>query len=231
MTSGPDPNPGPNPDPNPGVNPGPNPGLNHRKMPMFPLGSVLFPGQLLPLQIFEPRYHVMMTEVLAHDGQFGVVLIDRGSEVGGGDHRTDVGCVATVEEARVIDESRVGIVARGSHRVRINEWLADDPYPAAMVEPVIDRERTAEIPPATMHACRSQLERLVALVAPGTQILLPELAPRALADHVSARFGFGPFDAQRLLATYSAIEQFDVLNGLLADAIAFIELQRSSPLE
>ena len=54
-------------------------------MPMFPLGTVLFPHALLPLRVFEPRYREMTARVLREDGEFGVVLIERGSEVGGGD--------------------------------------------------------------------------------------------------------------------------------------------------
>ncbi|HEX5095168.1 MAG TPA: LON peptidase substrate-binding domain-containing protein, partial [Acidimicrobiia bacterium] len=57
---------------------------------MFPLGTVLFPHALLPLQVFEPRYRVMMRNLLDGEREFGVVLIERGSEVGGGDVRFDV---------------------------------------------------------------------------------------------------------------------------------------------
>ena len=56
-------------------------------VPMFPLGNVLFPSIGLPLRIFEPRYVQMLRECMATDGEFGTVLIERGSEVGGGDHR------------------------------------------------------------------------------------------------------------------------------------------------
>ena len=65
-----------------------------RVMPMFPLGTVLFPHALLPLHVFEPRYRVMTERVLKATREFGVVLIERGSEVGGGDTRFDVGTVA-----------------------------------------------------------------------------------------------------------------------------------------
>jgi uncharacterized protein len=57
--------------------------------PMFPLGMVLFPGQVLPLNVFEARYRQMITDCLARQQhQFGVVLIERGSEVGGRDMRS-----------------------------------------------------------------------------------------------------------------------------------------------
>src|SRR5690606_26109954 len=71
------------------------------QLPAFPLGSVLLPGMALPLRIFEPRYRQMIRTVLdAEPYEFVVVLIERGSEVGGGETRADVGCVAQVVEAR-----------------------------------------------------------------------------------------------------------------------------------
>ena len=67
-----------------------------RPMPMFPLGTVLFPYAVLPLRVFEPRYRVMTRRCLDGDREFGVVLIERGSEVGGGDVRFGVGTIARI---------------------------------------------------------------------------------------------------------------------------------------
>ena len=67
---------------------------------MFPLGTVLFPYATLPLHVFEPRYRVLVHDCLASDApEFGVVLIERGSEVGGGDVRFRTGTVARLVEA------------------------------------------------------------------------------------------------------------------------------------
>ena len=63
---------------------------------MFPLGTVLLPFAHLPLHIFEPRYRALVKDCLAGDGEFGVVLIERGHEVGGGDVRFGVGTVARI---------------------------------------------------------------------------------------------------------------------------------------
>jgi Lon protease-like protein len=67
-------------------------------IPMFPLGSVLLPGGLLPLHVFEPRYRQMIIDCLAADGEpeFGQALITHGREAGGGDERAMVGTVAQV---------------------------------------------------------------------------------------------------------------------------------------
>ena len=66
--------------------------------PMFPLESVRLPGESLPLRIFEPRYGVLVRDALAApDPVFGVVLIEAGREVGGGDRRLDVGALAHID--------------------------------------------------------------------------------------------------------------------------------------
>ena len=80
---------------------------------MFPLSSVLFPGAELPLHVFEPRYRELTDDCLAGDGEFGVVLIARGSEVGGGDQRFGVGTVAHIEAASPFDDGRWALLAEG----------------------------------------------------------------------------------------------------------------------
>ena len=96
---------------------------------MFPLSTVLFPEAGLPLHVFEERYRTLMAHCLESDGEFGVVLITRGSEVGGGDERVDVGTVARIANVAELDDGRMLVVATGVRRVRVEEWLPDDPYP------------------------------------------------------------------------------------------------------
>lgn len=103
------------------------------ELPMFPLGSVLFPGAVLPLHIFEIRYQQMLNAVLEADRRFGVVLITRGSEVGGGEARSEVGTVAVIDDYQRYDDGRAAVVSTGTERIEIVEWLADDPFPRAMV--------------------------------------------------------------------------------------------------
>lgn len=103
------------------------------RMPMFPLQSVLFPRAVLPLQIFEARYLQLVEDVLDGDRRFGVVLIARGPEVGGGDQREAVGTVARVVRVAALDDDRLTLVALGEQRLKVVDWLPDDPYPAATV--------------------------------------------------------------------------------------------------
>ena len=102
-------------------------------LPMFPLGSVLFPHMPLSLRIFEERYVVMLSRVLQEDvSEFGVVLIERGQEVGGGEHRFGIGTVARIVQIEA-SEGYIALVAEGQRRVRVDEWLDDDPHPRADV--------------------------------------------------------------------------------------------------
>ncbi len=115
-------------------------------MPMFPLGSVLFPSMVLPLHVFEPRYRALAEEVTSDfsNGEFGVALIERGHEVGGGDVRSMVGTVAKVLEHERYDDGRFALVCVGTRRIRIAAWLPDDPFPVALVEPIEDEPATDE---------------------------------------------------------------------------------------
>lgn len=102
-------------------------------LPMFPLQAVLFPGGRLPLQVFEPRYVAMTRHCLATDRRFGVVLIARGPEVGGGDERTATGTIAVIDRAVALPAGRIGLLAHGTERIHVERWLPDDPYPRAVV--------------------------------------------------------------------------------------------------
>lgn len=103
-------------------------------IPMFPLGSVLFPAMPLALQVFEERYLKMMGSVLEDESsEFGVVLIERGSEVGGGDKRFDLGTTARVLQIEAPD-GPLQVLARGGQRFRVTKWLEEDPYPRAEIE-------------------------------------------------------------------------------------------------
>ena len=106
---------------------------------MFPLGTALLPGGELPLRVFEPRYRQMVGDHIEEsDGRstvrFGVVLIARGSEVGGGEVRCEVGTMTLADVTDRLPDGRALLSGTGTHRFRIVEWLPDDPYPRARIE-------------------------------------------------------------------------------------------------
>lgn len=103
---------------------------------MFPLASVVFPGTELPLHVFERRYQQLARDVLCGTKEFGICLISRGSEVGGGDERVRVGTKVRIELAAPLEGDRWILVTRGVERFRVLRWLEDDPYPRALVEPL-----------------------------------------------------------------------------------------------
>src|SRR3978361_194548 len=95
--------------------------------PMFPLGSVLFPSMPLPLRVFEPRYLAMLSEILPDEpSEFAVVLIERGSEVGGGEHSFPIGTIAQITDLDAAEDFIV-LVAEGTHRIQVESWLGGDP--------------------------------------------------------------------------------------------------------
>lgn len=100
---------------------------------MFPLSAVLFPHTPVALRIFEERYLVMLGRLLDDDEpQFGVVLIERGSEAGGGEQRFTIGTMARITNV-MAKESDIQLIAVGGARVEVSAWLDDDPYPTATV--------------------------------------------------------------------------------------------------
>jgi Lon protease-like protein len=133
------------------------------QLPMFPLGSVLFPHMPLSLRIFEERYVVMLSRVLQQEpSEFGVVLIERGHEVGGGlEQRFALGVVAQIVQLEA-QEGSIGLIAQGGARIAVSEWLPDDPHPAAVVEelPALEwSEEDAELLARAEQVVRRALAR------------------------------------------------------------------------
>ena len=107
-------------------------------MPMFPLGSVLMPAMPLSLRIFEERYLKLLGDLIGQENpEFGVVAIERGQEIGGGEKRLGFGTLASVTDIGTLDQF-YGLESIGSQRFRVNAWLPDDPYPMADIDFIPD---------------------------------------------------------------------------------------------
>ena len=184
---------------------------------MFPLSAVLFPEAGLPLHVFEERYRSLMTHCLEADGEFGVVLIARGSEVGGGDERVDVGTVARIANVAELDDGRMLVVATGVRRVRVAEWLSDDPYPRALVDDLPDGAATCS--GDVLAGAEGSLRRLRSLLSElGDVPALPH-SLRISGDQEEVGWQLcdmaplASLDQQRLLAA----DGLEARMGLLAD--------------
>ena len=119
------------------------------ELPLFP-PSVLFPGRPLPLRTFEERYKLMVRELLESRGEFGVILIREGQEVGSGAKPHNFGTLARIEECEELQGGRFALDARGTRRFKLVRMLSPRPYPYGQVE-VID-DSTPENTPQLRHA-------------------------------------------------------------------------------
>ena len=204
-------------------------------LPMFPLGTVLVPKAVVPLHVFEPRYQTMLVDVMAGDRKFGVVLIERGSEVGGGDVRTDVGTAVQVVELRPIAASRWVVVVAGTERITVDRWLSDDPYPRAEVSAFPDE------PGLSVNAREWKvLKRRMRQVLAGLVELGDTVAQATFElgdDPVRGSFqlaGLGPFsdlDRQRVLCTPGVSGRCALLTELLSDVAVLARLRLGSSEE
>lgn len=199
--------------------------------PMFPLGTVLFPHAVLPLHVFEPRYRALVADCLARDARFGVVLIERGHEVGGGDTRFTLGTMTRIVQANELPDGRWALVTVGTERVAVAQWLADDPYPRAVVTPRPDvvpaRDATGAV-----DAARSALTRVHAL---RSELGLPAHTGEVLAEDDVVRASYeaailaplGPLDAHALLGLDDAVDRLERVTELLQGEIELLQFRLS----
>ncbi len=210
------------------------------ELPMFPLGSVLLPGMLLPLHVFEPRYRVLVDTVLLSDRrEFGVVLIERGSEVGGGEARTGIGCAARVLDLSRADDGRVALAAVGVRRIRVDHWLEDDPFPRAVVTDWPDEPLTPGPPArrelsAAVASARGRLDRLAELMVQlghAEEVAIPELSDDLgeCSYQIATLSPLGALDRQRVLATTEIAARLALLDELLADQEILLRAELDRP--
>jgi Lon protease-like protein len=124
-----------------------------RDFPLFPLGIVALPHELVPLHIFEERYRTMIGECIERGSEFGIVWAEE-------DGLRPVGCAVEVSEVlERMEDGRMNILTRGTRPFRIVAEQDDLPYPAATVEFLADKEEQAD--PATARAAHEAYNDLV----------------------------------------------------------------------
>jgi hypothetical protein len=151
-------------------------------IPLFPLGTPLFPGVVLPLQIFEPRYRRLMTDLLAHPESgdqrfFGVVAIRQGWEVekiAPAEALYDIGCTARVQAVRPQPDGGFRIVSVGGERFRLLDLVIGDdpPYLQGEVEWLAEEETAEESAGDDGIADPAGLDDVIASVARGSMDVL-----------------------------------------------------------
>jgi uncharacterized protein len=198
---------------------------------MFPLQTVLFPNAVMPLHVFEPRYRELTETCLNSDGRFGVVLIERGKEVGGGDSRFSVGTVARIVEAARTPDGRYLLATVGGERLRVRRWLDDDPFPRAEIDLLTEPKKV----PARASEQRVVVERLLVRVlalwaelgqpAPSVDAVQLDTDPTRASFEAAAMAPIGPLDAQRLIETDDPCERFDRLETMLNDEVELLQMR------
>ena len=197
---------------------------------MFPLGTVLLPGVVLPLHVFEPRYQQLVRDCLeTTEHEFGVVLIDRGSEVGGGDSRTDVGVVAKMLQVAALEGGRFALVTVGTRRIRVSRWLDDDPYPRADVDEWPD-EAGQVVTEERIATTAARARRCAGLaVEMGDQTNVPECEltgdPSYDSFALTAISPFGPADQYAALCAADPLTRLDLIDRLLDDVEAGLQFR------
>lgn len=180
---------------------------------MFPLGSVLFPHTPLPLRVFEPRYLMMVGQLLEEDDpQFGVVLIERGHEAGGGDQRSGIGTLARLVSLTAGADD-LQVVAVGTERFTVDRWLDDDPYPRAELSLLPQLEWNEALAPLRVEA-EAIVRRVLARVPDAQWDADTELSedPLAAAWQIAAIAPLGEYDRFTLLRSTT-------MGGLLRQVI------------
>ena len=199
------------------------------RLPMFPLGNVIFPYSAVPLRVFEPRYLDLLATVGEGSGEFGSVLIERGFEVGGGDARFSVGTRVRIVGSSDLEDGHKAIVVAGTDRIRIVEWLPDDPHPWAMVEilpDVTERFDVSEL----IDGVSVRLQRVMALASElGADTSELDLSvsedPIAASFQLSALTPVTSLDSYELLSAASVDERLELAVKLLDEQIDLIRAE------
>ena len=177
------------------------------ELPIFPLGTVLFPGMPLPLHIFEERYKRMIQRCLDGDRAFGVTLLKSGREVGGPATPHEIGTIARIVRAVKFDDGRFDLRTRGASRYHILDSSYEDGYLTARVELIDEEELNLSDLTRLRATVEDQFEQYFVELAEltGTKLdalTLPE-DPTAAAYFVAHYLPVYTWEKQRLLEAFS----------------------------
>ena len=185
---------------------------------LFPLRLVIFPGERLPLHIFEPRYRELIAECVERDEEFGIILAEE-------ERLREVGTrAAVVEVLERLPDGRLNVIVEGRVRFRLLELTSGRSFHTGIVEPVADEDDPGE-PDAAAHAVRL-LQALATAV--GVEVDLPSPDSPTLSFDVAARVELELDDEQELLELRSERERLSRLGELLAEAADRARVEREA---
>jgi ATP-dependent Lon protease len=190
-----------------------------RELPLFPLPDVvLFPQEVLPLHIFEPRYRMLLRTVMAEDQRFGVIRWDPQEQ-----RLADVGCCAQIIHCQTQEDDRSNIVTMGQQRFRVLDIVREAPFRVGLVswiedEPEDDNQEVANLAEQVSQALRDVVELTAKLIGKPAQLPsdLPDL-PRELSFWIGSHLGGPVADHQQALLEITSTgerlrQEFDLLD-------------------
>ncbi len=191
-------------------------------LPLFPLASVLFPGMLLPLHVFEPRYRLLLKRAVQNDQPFGIVLIKSGAEVGGPAEPHRIGTTARVVGTTPLPGGRSFVIARGERRFEIESIDADqEPYLVGAVR-YLDEDDGGDAAVLADRAADAFGEYLSGVMATSTDAHtespldeLREGTPADVSYRIAGGLGIDAAERQRLLETEGTAPRLESVIRLL----------------
>ncbi len=184
-------------------------------LPLFPLGTVLFPGGVLPLRVFEARYVDMMRECMKANQPFGVCLIKEGHEVGAPAVPHEVGCLATITDFDMQQPGVLTIVTRGAGRIRVLDTHAQaNGLVRARAEAITDDPAAAV--PAAFSVCALTLRAILPQL-PAGMIAEPHQFDDAtwLSNRLAEILPVQTLAKQRLMELPDALTRLDIIHTFL----------------
>jgi Lon protease-like protein len=207
------------------------------RIPLFPLGTVLFPGLVLPLHVFEERYLQLVRDLLdkPEPREFGVIAIRHGRETGidGVSDLYEVGCTAEIRQIEAYEDGRYGLVTVGSRRFRLLGVGDPAPYPEGEIELLADETGDAAAAALAVKPVQQAfLDYLGALAdqrdATFEVPALPD-EPMLLSYLVAAAMVVDMADKQRLLAAPDAVQRLAADRELLTRETRMLRTLTTTP--
>jgi ATP-dependent Lon protease len=190
-----------------------------RELPLFPLPDVvLFPQEVLPLHIFEPRYRMLLRTSMAEDRRFGVIRWDPQER-----RMADVGCCAEIIHCQTQEDDRSNIVTMGQQRFRVLDIVREAPFRVGLVswiedEPENDSQGVSDLADQVREALKDVVELTAKLIGKPAQLPsdLPDL-PRELSFWIGSHLGGPVADHQQALLEITSTaerlrQEFDLLD-------------------
>src|SRR5260370_28965120 len=195
------------------------------ELALFPLDVVLFPGEDLPLHIFEPRYRMMMNECNEQKSPFGIVLVQPNSE-----HLKEepypVGTLAKIELLDRLEDGRMNLIARGLQRFRILELHRQKPYISGLVE--VFEDRSEQLQTQIVHANQSRelfnayLQALIEVIGKEASEFALPTAPEELSHFIAYFLDVSNERKQQLLELTSTSQRLEEEIAILRHEVPFM---------